>query len=249
MKRIVILFIIFSLLLCVTACNKPSDQEKQSDVVSSEDITENNTEPMVETIALDIREYSDFLLFALKGELDPDKYQNAELYLSHFKFDAETFVDVKEIFKLPDAESKGWEEQIIIEQRNEYSYLAYSTEDQKKEHQIIVGRRDAALGDMTYNESTVVIEQISDMSDKDGSFVYKNDKFDICYYKDEGRYMFFALYSNDLMIIFHFENEGLSQTQIAEKYDTIISNLFDNNNETVEKALSDLYSSVYELNK
>ena len=236
-------------MLCVTACNKPSGQDKQTNVLSSEDTTEKITEHLVETIALEIREYSDFLLFALKGELDPDKYQNAELYLSHFKFDADTFVDVKEIFKLPDAESKGWEEQIIIEQRNEYSYSAYSTDDQKNEHQIIVGRRDAALGDMTYNESTVVIEQISDMSDKDGSFVYKNDKFDICYYKDEGRYIFFSLYSNDLMIRFHFENEGLSQTQIAEKYDNVVSDLFDDNNETVEKALSDLYSSVYESNK
>lgn len=236
-------------MLCVTACNKPSDQDKQSDVVSSEDITEKNTEPMVETIALEFREYSDFLLFALNGELDPNKYQNAAVYLQHFKFESESFIDVKELFKLFDAKSNGWKEQIIIEKRNEYFYSAYSTEEQKKEYTITVQYRDESLGDITYHESVVSINQISDMSGKDGSFVYKNDKFDIGYYKEDGRYKFFALCSNDLIIHFNFENEGLSQTQIAEKYDNVVSDLFDDNNETVEKALSDLYSSVYESNK
>ena len=80
------------------------DQEVSKLPLNNQNATvEQNPEDniMSETLYLSFSDYSDFLLFGTKGEIDSNKYVNADIVLKYYKFDFDNFVDVKSLFNFP----------------------------------------------------------------------------------------------------------------------------------------------------
>ena len=194
-------------------------------------IPEQNTEdcPMQDTVPLIFSDYSDFLLFGSKGEIDISKYPNATIWLQNHEWNVDAFINFKELLDLPDETSKGLTEEIIIEKDNEYTYYVNSKDETNKlktEYRITI-KYDKNLSDkITYQESVAHINSVSDMTERTGSFVYRADSFDVLYYKTEVGYKSVTLVGHNFSIGVHFEGDGLTYPQIASAYGDVISNLF-----------------------
>lgn len=264
LKIMIYMLIACIMVLCVTSCNQPvsSSQESQLEyetqnlmIDSIYDQTlppEQNIEdnPIVDSIPLVFTDYSDFLLFGAEGELDSDKYPNAEIMIANYQLNREAFIDVKELFDLTDETSIGWSEEIVIENNNEYTYYVYSRDEFNKlktEYRITVKYNDKQ-SNIAYNESIVSINSISDMLNRSGTFIYQANDFDVLYYKTETGYKSFTLINSNLSIGVFFEGDGLTQSQIAAKCGGVMSELLDGDTAMLNQTLDQMNNIVFDSN-
>ena len=203
--------------------------------------------PEYSEIPLIFSDYSDYLLFASKGEIDVSKYPNADIWLQNHEWNVDAFVDFKELLDLPDETSKGRTEEIIIEKDNEYTYYVYTKDETNKlktEYQITMKYDKSSSNKKAYHESIVHINSVSDMAEHTGSFVYTTASFDVLYYKTEVGYKFVILIDNNFSIGVHFEGDGLTQSQIAAQFGDVLTALVDEDDDVVNQTLTQLSDFV-----
>lgn len=263
LKIAVFMFIACSMFIGATACNPSPSLSPESQSATDPPITvnesiddqtmipESNTgnTPDVDSIPLIFTDYSDFVLFGSKGELDASKYPNADILLHAYELDRAAFVNIKELFRLPNETSQVWSDEIVIENKNEYTYYVYSKDESnhlKLEYRITVAYDKDASDNETYHESIVDIHQISDMFERSGSFVFKTNHFDALYYKTESGYKSCTLIDGGLSIGVFFEGDGLTKAQIAEIAGSSISELFADDTGTVGQALTRMSDLLHE---
>lgn len=238
--------------ICAAACNNPAPpaQESQSEnqSQSSPDSTdgqtlspERNTEKdlSADSVPLVFTDYSDFLLFGTKGELDSAKHPNAEVILANYQLKREAFVDIKGLFDLTSKASKERSEEIVIENNNEYTYYVYSKDQSDKlktEYRITV-KYNGNSSDTAYKDPIVSIGSISDMQNRTGIFAYRSNGFDVLYSKTETGYKSFTLIGGGLNIGVFFEGDGLTEAQIASECGSVMSELLAGDTAILNQAL------------
>lgn len=184
-------------------------------------------------------DYSDFLLFGTKGELDSAKHPNAEVILANYQLKREAFVDIKGLFDLTSKASKERSEEIVIENNNEYTYYVYSKDQSDKlktEYRITV-KYNGNSSDTAYKDSIVSIGSISDMQNRTGIFAYRSNGFDVLYSKTETGYKSFTLIGGGLNIGVFFEGDGLTEAQIASECGSVMSELLAGDTAILNQAL------------
>lgn len=263
LKMALFTLIACSMVIYATACNPSPSQSLESQYVNEPQDTvneaindpatlpEHSTEnsPIADSIPLVFTDYSDFLLFGSKGELDLDKYPNADMLIHHYQLNRAAFVDIKGLFRLHDDKSQEWSEKIVIVNSNEYTYYVYSkdeTDHLKTEYRITVTYDDDLSNKKTYHESIVTIQKMSDMAEHSGSFVFKTDSFDVLYHKTDSGYKSFTLFDGSLCIGVFFDGNGLTEAQIAAKYGSGISDLFADDIGVVGHAVTQMFGFVRE---
>ena len=254
-QLLILILIICSMVVCATSCNSfvsssgvgQSGNETQNHEIDSindqtlifEQKTEDNTK--VDSIPLVFDDYADFILYGTKGELDSSKYSNADILISNYRFNRESFVDIKSLLDLSNELPKGMSEEVVIEKNNEYAYYVYSRDELnrlKTEYRITVKYFDNR-SNIAYNESIVRINNISDMLNRSGTFVYQNKDYDILYNKSGTSYKSISLINSNLSIGVFFEGDGATQSQIAEKCGDVVSKLVSDDtavlNQTIDR--------------
>ena len=254
-QLLILILIICSMVICATSCNSfvsssgvgQSDNETQNYEIDSindqtlifEQKTEDNTK--VDSIPLVFDDYADFILYGTKGELDSSKYSNADILISNYRFNRESFVDIKSLLDLSNELPKGMSEEVVIEKNNEYAYYVYSRDELnrlKTEYRITVKYFDNR-SNIAYNEAIVRINNISDMLNRSGTFVYQNKDYDILYNKSGTSYKSISLINSNLSIGVFFEGDGATQSQIAEKCGDVVSKLVSDDtavlNQTIDR--------------
>lgn len=263
MKTMILTLILCGTVICAAACNNPappaqesqSENQPQSSLDSTDGQTlspERNTEkdPSADSVPLVFTDYSDFLLLGTKGELDSAKYPNAEVILANYQLKREAFVDIKGLFDLTNKASKERSEEIVIENNNEYTYYVYSKDQSDKlktEYRITV-KYNGNSSDTAYKDSIVSIGSISDMQNRTGIFAYRSNGFDVLYSKTETGYKSFTLIggglNSGLNIGVFFEGDGLTETQIASKCGSVMSELLAGDTAILNQALDRMNSFV-----
>ena len=253
MKIMILTLILCGTVICAVACNNPappaqesqSENQPQSSLTDSSDgqtlSPEQNTEkdPSADSVPLVFTDYSDFLLFGTKGELDSAKYPNAEVILANYQLKREAFVDIKGLFDLTSKASKERSEEIVVENSNEYTYYVYSKDQSDKlktEYRITV-KYNGNSSDTAYKDSIVSIGSISDMQNRTGIFAYRSNGFDVLYSKTETGYKSFTLIGGGLNIGVFFEGDGLTETQIASECGSVMSELLAGDTAILNQAL------------
>lgn len=263
MKTMILTLILCGTVICAAACNNPappaqesqSENQPQSSLDSTDGQTlspEQNTEkdPTADSVPLVFTDYSDFLLFGTKGELDSAKYPNAEVILANYQLKREAFVDIKGLFDLTNKASKERSEEIVIENNNEYTYYVYSKDQSDKlktEYRITV-KYNGNSSDTAYKDSIVSIGSISDMQNRTGIFAYRSNGFDVLYSKTETGYKSFTLIggglNSGLNIGVFFEGDGLTEAQIASECGSVMSELLAGDTAILNQALDRMNSFV-----
>lgn len=260
MKIMILTLILCGTVICAAACNNPappaqeslSENQPQSSLTDSSDgqtlSPEQNTEkdPSADSVPLVFTDYSDFLLFGTKGELDSAKYPNAEVILANYQLKREAFVDIKGLFDLTNKASKERSEEIVIENNNEYTYYVYSKDQSDKlktEYRITV-KYNGNSSDTAYKDSIVSIGSISDMQNRTGIFAYRSNGFDVLYSKTETGYKSFTLIGGGLNIGVFFEGDGLTEAQIASECGSVMSELLAGDTAILNQALDRMNSFV-----
>lgn len=259
MKIMILTLILCVTVICAAACNNPappaqesqSKNQSQSSLDSTDGQTlspEQNTEndPSADSVPLVFTDYSDFLLFGTKGELDSAKYPNAEVILANYQLKREAFVDIKGLFDLTNKASKERSEEIVIENNNEYTYYVYSKDQSDKlktEYRITV-KYNGNSSDTAYKDSIVSIGSISDMQNRTGIFAYRSNGFDVLYSKTETGYKSFTLIGGGLNIRVFFEGDGLTEAQIASECGSVMSELLAGDTAILNQALDRMNSFV-----
>lgn len=264
MKTMILTLILCGTVICAAACNNPappaqesqSENQPQSSLTDSSDgqtlSPEQNTEkgPSADSVPLVFTDYSDFLLFGTKGELDSAKYPNAEVILANYQLKREAFVDIKGLFDLTSKASKERSEEIVIENNNEYTYYVYSKDQSdrlKTEYRITV-KYNGNSSDTAYKDSIVSIGSISDMQNRTGIFAYRSNGFDVLYSKTETGYKSFTLIggglNSGLNIGVFFEGDGLTEAQIASECGSVMSELLAGDTAILNQALDRMNSFV-----
>jgi len=266
-KIIITLLIVCSSVIYLSSCNQPHSNDSVTDssaientlvdtpMQSTDPTTNTSSSPIGDTVPLIFNSYEDFLLFATKNEIDSNKYPNADFLLQHYKLNSAAFIDVQKLFNLPKPSSKGWKEEIIMENNYEFRYNVYSTDSSnrlKYEYSITVTYNKNALNRETYHTSITEVNKISDMQGRIGAFVYKTDNYDALYYITNSGYKTFTLFKDNLSIMINFNGgtgTGLTREQINTKCGSVLAGLFAEDTNKVNEALDKMADFVFEAQK
>ncbi len=258
-KIVSVILVMCIAVICVTSCNKttqninnyqPNEFLKEGENEKSEsaaDQLKNDTDkmPVGDSIPLIFSNYDDFILFATKGKLDPEKHSNSDFLIRQYKLNKGVFVDVKNLFGFSNIETKGWTEEVVVSSSNEFSYYLYSLEDSnrlKPECRITVSYDFE--GSRSYHSSIVNINRLSDMDGVTGDFLYKTNEFDVIYHKTTAGYKSFVLSNGNLSINVFLYGDGFTSDQISLRYGKVLSNYCVNEETQLNELLVESSSAI-----
>ncbi len=253
MKNHIISILLIALLrVTLSACQTPSDpvDDPATDVPSDTAATTvpgRDDSPAAERVALIFYNYEEFVRFAETGDLDENKFEEAAFLKTEFAFVQEMFLDVKDLFDLPDM-TKGRSEEIIIQDPYEFMYFVNSDDASgriKNDFCITVSYEHPSNSSKIVDDPTTAYSVLQDFESlanaADGTYRLQNENCTMLYYKSDGAYYLLdCLLKDGHCIRISFAGEKLTPSQITSICGETIAALFSGNTETVDNATSAL---------
>ncbi len=221
------------------------------------DITEDTTEyhePAVDYAVLIIKDYDDFLKFGTLGELDAEKYEFADTFIAQWSFSQGAFTDCRDLLELEALPETGYFYEIIIQSKDAYDYFVYAEgENNRSVPQYEVHVRydeNLSVGDATYMDDTVYMNDPAEMKESSGTFVWRKDGKEMFFYKgSETEYGMLLMSFDHWLIGVNFERHildgsGKTPAEIQELLGEKVASLFSEDAATVEATLNAIESEL-----
>jgi len=211
------------------------------------------TTPIMDGMALDIRDYDDYLSFS-QGVFDEQQYPSAELIYNMFDDHEKSLIDIRGVLDLPNVPTDG-SEQILINEPNTTEYSVYSRNEKGTLVRSYIVRTTYSPSKITSYPKTITeaptLESLKDRTDDMILFKIQSGNHWIVYTWLNQKPFSVNIYSDHHLIYLSIGSaaEGLgveveSVDDIKEICGELIASLFSENTEDIKAAVETIKSRL-----